>query len=157
MVSFTAASEIHIPVRNEQSWRTGIEEGAGKPRQRFGIALGARSSCVAGRKHDPIGVEFELGDLRCGQDAVVFRTCLAVRAAIGRREEKRGLGACIQDFLAFSCQDAMGGEMNDGEITELSVWVQMLDVLFRARSPSQMAPLSCDGTIPSCLPIAQSS
>ena len=78
--------ELDRPVRYEQRARARIEEGPSQARQslraRLVVLAGRR---VAGREDDPVGIEFELGDLGRGEQAVVLSlaVCGGVRSNAG--------------------------------------------------------------------------
>jgi hypothetical protein len=57
-------------MRHQQRPRAGLEERARQSRQRFRARLVARDG-IAGGQHDPVGIELELRDLACGQQAIV--------------------------------------------------------------------------------------
>ena len=57
-------------MRHEQRAGAGIEECPRETRKCLGARPVARHG-VAGREHDPVGIELELGDLARGQEPVV--------------------------------------------------------------------------------------
>src|SRR5262249_20353445 len=81
---------IHIPVRHEQRPGLGVKEGARQPGEGLGITLIAGN--VAGRKHDPVGIKFQLRHLAGCEQAVVFLELAGRRAVLWRREDQRRFG-----------------------------------------------------------------
>ncbi len=112
VVSLTAAFEFDRPVRHEQRPRARIEEGPRETRQRLG-ARPVAGGGVAGRQHDEIGVELELGDLARGEETVI----LAARL-LGQAERERGL----RQALHFARDETVGREIDDAVAIELVVF-----------------------------------
>jgi hypothetical protein len=98
-------------VRHQKRARAGIEERARQSRQRFRPRRLARHG-VAGRQHHPIGIEFELRHLACGQEAVV---------AIRRRRRNSERQRRLADALDVAGNEAMGREIDHAVIGKVGV------------------------------------
>ena len=95
---------------DQERSRAGVEEGARQPRQALAAqpAVGRRG--VAGREHDPVGVELELRDL-AGVEQPVF---VGARRR-GRRQRQRRLALALE----LARQEAVGREGDDPVLAEV--------------------------------------
>ena len=95
-------------MRDQQRARTGIEERARQSRQGLGAGLVACDG-VAGRQHNPIRIELELGDFTRGEQTVV-----ELRGLIGNGERERGL----TQSLDVAGNEAVGGKVDDAVLSK---------------------------------------
>src|SRR6266446_2806509 len=100
----------HRPVRDEQGARARVEEGPRQAREALPAQLAVRGRRVAGREHDPVRVELELGDLGRVEEPV-----LVGRGRGGRRQGQRGLALALE----LAGQDPVRGEGDHAEAGEI--------------------------------------
>ena len=98
---------IHGPMRDEEGSGASVEERACETREGLRTGLPAASS-VAGRQHDPIGIELQARHLRGGEQAIVLLGRL-----IGRGQDECGLGSCLAKLRRLAGKQAMRGEMQN--------------------------------------------
>ena len=115
-------------MRHQQGLGAGVEEGpgeAGQSRRPGGAVRGGR---IAGRQDDPVGVEFELHDLRGREQPVV---CFVARG--WRCEHKRGfcVGLAIAALLRVQV----------GDVVQARRYVGMIGAKFLPERVNDFAPL----------------
>jgi hypothetical protein len=125
------------PMRYQEGASAGIEEGAGKTRERLGTGS-LPGGGIAGGKHHPVSVELEPAHLACGQKTIVEARRLRRQ---GQRERR------LAEPLHVACNQPVGGEIDDAVSIELRALDRGLaGVLLEVNVARRRAERGADGS-----------
>ena len=97
---------VHVPVRDEQRARAGIEERARQP-----DSASAPSADPAAVLQADMTTQSALR-FNCAASDAVSRPLSSSLACCGRRQQQRGLGLVLGEQRGFARKQPVGGEMN---------------------------------------------